>query len=78
LAAGCFVLASRVGEAARILPTEMLVDYYGKEDKIDVLVSRIISIVKEGKLNYNEQDSIKIAKAFFEYKQLHMQIKSLI
>jgi glycosyltransferase involved in cell wall biosynthesis len=32
LACGCFVLASRVGEAARVLPPEMLVDYEGKRD----------------------------------------------
>lgn len=32
LAAGRFVLASRVGEAARVLPEEMLVDYRGVKD----------------------------------------------
>src|SRR5262249_45218172 len=32
LACGCFVLASRVGEAARVLPREMLVDYQGSRD----------------------------------------------
>jgi glycosyltransferase involved in cell wall biosynthesis len=32
LACGCFVLASRVGEAARVLPTEMLVEYEGSRD----------------------------------------------
>jgi glycosyltransferase involved in cell wall biosynthesis len=32
LACGCFVLASRVGEAARVLPPEMLVDYAGSRD----------------------------------------------
>jgi glycosyltransferase involved in cell wall biosynthesis len=33
LAAGRYVLASRVGEAARILPEEMLVDYVGVVDR---------------------------------------------
>jgi glycosyltransferase involved in cell wall biosynthesis len=32
LASGCFILASRVGEAARVLPPEMLVEYYGPRD----------------------------------------------
>jgi glycosyltransferase involved in cell wall biosynthesis len=32
LASGCFVLASRVGEAARVLPPEMLVNYEGARD----------------------------------------------
>jgi glycosyltransferase involved in cell wall biosynthesis len=32
LACGCFVLSSRVGEAARVLPPEMLVDYEGSRD----------------------------------------------
>jgi glycosyltransferase involved in cell wall biosynthesis len=32
LACGCFVLASRVGEAARVLPRDMLVDYEGSRD----------------------------------------------
>jgi glycosyltransferase involved in cell wall biosynthesis len=32
LACGCFVLSSRVGEAARVLPQEMLVDYEGSRD----------------------------------------------
>lgn len=32
LAAGRYVLASRVGQAARILPEEMLVDYEGEKD----------------------------------------------
>jgi glycosyltransferase involved in cell wall biosynthesis len=32
LACGCFLLASRVGEAARVLPEEMLVDYDGARD----------------------------------------------
>jgi glycosyltransferase involved in cell wall biosynthesis len=32
LACGCFVLSSRVGEAARVLPQEMLVEYEGSSD----------------------------------------------
>jgi len=32
LACGCFVIASRVGEAGRVLPREMLVDYDGPRD----------------------------------------------
>src|SRR5262249_52958560 len=32
LACGCFVLASRIGRAARVLPEEMLVDYDGSRD----------------------------------------------
>jgi glycosyltransferase involved in cell wall biosynthesis len=32
LAAGRFVLASRVGEAARVLPPEMLVEFHGESD----------------------------------------------
>jgi glycosyltransferase involved in cell wall biosynthesis len=32
LACGCFILSSRVGEAARVLPQEMLVDYEGSRD----------------------------------------------
>lgn len=33
MAAGCHILASRVGEAARVLPNEMLVPFHGEVDR---------------------------------------------
>ena len=33
MASGRYILASRVGEAARVLPDEMLIDYSGSVDR---------------------------------------------
>jgi glycosyltransferase involved in cell wall biosynthesis len=69
LACGRFVLASRVGEAARVLPDEMLVDYregfdpsYGER-----LACRIERIVREPQLLNLREQGRKIAEAEFDY-----------
>jgi glycosyltransferase involved in cell wall biosynthesis len=69
LACGRFVLASRVGEAARVLPDEMLVDYREGFDPTygERLAGRVERIVREPKLLNLGEQSRKIAEAEFDY-----------
>jgi glycosyltransferase involved in cell wall biosynthesis len=72
LAAGRFVLASRVGEAARILPEEMLVDYWGKEDSQYAvrLAERIQLLLTRGTNLSFREDSVALARTHFDYDHL--------
>ena len=80
LACGRFVLASRVGEAARILPEEMLVEYVGSFDPMypSRLAERIEQILKEPELLALGQRGRVIAEAEFDYGILVPRVATVL
>jgi glycosyltransferase involved in cell wall biosynthesis len=72
LACGRFIIASRVGEAARILPEEMLVDYHGDSDPNypGRVADRIAKLVAAGTAFDFRSDSRAIAEQYFDYDKL--------
>src|SRR6185503_1169493 len=64
LAAGRFILASRVGEAARVLPPEMLVDYRGSTDPAYParLAERIVELRGRGEPFDHRADCVALAR----------------
>lgn len=72
LASGRFVLASRVGEAARILPDEMLIDYSGELDMEypSKLARRISELVNQGTSFRFQSANVDLAKQYFDYDKL--------
>lgn len=79
LAAGRYILASQVGEAARILPREMLVPYEGTKDLNYPLrlSERIAALVESGKF---EPDETLAALAYqhFDYGVLTERLRQTI
>jgi glycosyltransferase involved in cell wall biosynthesis len=80
LACGRFVLASEVGEAARVLPPEMLVPYRGTRDSDypDRLARRIRSLLKRPELIWKPATSVAIAQTHFEYCTLTDRLRGTI
>jgi glycosyltransferase involved in cell wall biosynthesis len=80
LAAGRFILASNVGEAARVLPKEMLVDYNGVKDASypEKLANRIELILGEPKMLSASENSISIARQHFDYSVLAKRAHQVI
>lgn len=80
LAAGRFVLASRVGEAARILPEMMLVDYQGQVDRDypAKLRDRVIALLDEGTNFAFRPECVALAREHFEYDRLALQVRHLV
>lgn len=80
LAAGRFVLASRVGTAARILPEEMLLDYHGSVDRDypHRLAERILRLVKQNAPLSPRPDCVALARKFFDYDLLAPRYADLI
>ncbi len=80
LACGRFVLASRVGEAARILPEEMLVDYSEGFDPTypERLAQRIERLVNEPQLLLLGEQSRRIAESQFDYNLLVPRVAELL
>ncbi len=72
LAAGRYVLASNVGEAAQVLNQEMLVSYDGVVDRQYPrrLAERIESILAQPQKLARGADNVAVAKEFFEYSKL--------
>jgi glycosyltransferase involved in cell wall biosynthesis len=72
LAAGRYVLASKVGEAARVLPSEMLVDYDGVKDESypRKLKERIEWISHDPSRLKLGEHNVAVAKEHFDYKIL--------
>jgi glycosyltransferase involved in cell wall biosynthesis len=80
LACGRFVLASQVGEAARVLPAEMLVPYTGAKD-IDYpgrLTARIASLLDYPERLQQGAAGVAIAKALFDYDVLAASVRTTI
>jgi glycosyltransferase involved in cell wall biosynthesis len=80
LAAGRFVLASRVGEAARVLPPEMLVDYHGAHDAAYParLAARVASLLDDPSPLALAADGPRIARETFDYDVLAARLASLL
>jgi glycosyltransferase involved in cell wall biosynthesis len=80
LAAGKCVLASRVGEAARVLPDEMLVSYEGVKDTRypEKLVARIMSLFDEANRSNCAARSVEIAQKYFDYDKLVTKVGMLL
>ena len=80
LAAGRFILASRVGEAARVLPAEMLVSYDGDFDTAYParVANHIRELVHANTRFTNRAECIAIAHSFFDYDVLATRYARLI
>jgi glycosyltransferase involved in cell wall biosynthesis len=79
LACGRFVLASDVGEAARVLPPEMLVPYEGvvDSDYPSRLAARIRAIVTGGH-SHTAEASVAIARRHFDYDMLTPRVEAVL
>jgi glycosyltransferase involved in cell wall biosynthesis len=80
LAAGRFVLASRVGEAARVLPPDMLVDFAGGADPDypAKLAARVEQLVARGEDFSHRPECVRIARAEFEYDALAPRVGAVL
>jgi glycosyltransferase involved in cell wall biosynthesis len=80
LAAGRFVLASRVGEAARVLPPEMLVEFAGETDPDypAKLAERIEQLVRSGTDFSHRPECVRIAREHFEYDRLAPRVADVL
>jgi len=80
LACGRFVLASRVGEAARVLPAEMLVDYREGLDPSypERLARRIERLVRKPELLRVGAQGRSIAESEFSYNLLVPRIAGIL
>jgi glycosyltransferase involved in cell wall biosynthesis len=72
LACECFILASRVGEAARVLPEEMLVDYDGSFDtEYSQRVARHIGNLIQKGISFSPRPELReLVDKFFSYNKL--------
>jgi len=80
LACGRFVLASAVGEAARVLPADMLVPYNGTKDNEypDRLARRVQSLLEAPDRLQRREASIGIAQTHFDYNVLAVRLRQTI
>lgn len=80
LAAGRFVLASAVGEAARLLPPAMLVPFAGVTDAgyPAKLADRVQSLVRTGVDFAHRPECVRIAREHFEYDRLAPRVADAI
>jgi glycosyltransferase involved in cell wall biosynthesis len=80
MAAGRFVLASRVGEAARVLPPEMLVDYNGGVDLgyPARLADRVVELIDAGTDFLHRPECPALARANFDYDRLAPRVAAVL
>ena len=80
LAAGRYVLASAVGEAAFVLAEEMLVEYEGVKDEQypQRLAERIQTILRRPELLARAAGNVALAKEHFEYAKLAARVGAVI
>lgn len=80
LAAGRYVLASRVGEAAFVLDDEMLITYEGVKDEQypQKLVERIQMILRCPEMLERSAGNVALAKEFFDYSRLAERVGRVI
>jgi glycosyltransferase involved in cell wall biosynthesis len=80
MAAGRFILASRVGEAALVLPDTMLVDYRGEVDPAypGRLAERITTLVGDPEMLRAASELEPLAERLFSYPVLSAQLNELI
>lgn len=80
LAAGRHILASKVGEAALVLPKEMLVDYDGVKDLNypAKLAARVDSILASPEVLSKAAGNVAIAREHFDYSLLAAKAERVI
>jgi glycosyltransferase involved in cell wall biosynthesis len=80
LAAGRFVLASDVGEAARLLPSEMLCTYRGEHDPDypNRLADRIAELIRRRVELRHRPDCVELARTHFDYDRLSERLERTI
>lgn len=80
LAAGRYILASRVGEAALVLNEEMLVPYEGVKDSAypRKLADRINHILERPELLQHGDVNVLLAKEHFDYQLLARRLEKFI
>lgn len=80
LAAGCYVLASDVGEASRVLPPSMRVPYEGVVDLRypHRLAKRLSQLLENPEQLLERSKSAAIAAEHFDYRRLGARVASLV
>ncbi len=80
LAAGRFVLASRAGEAARVLPPQMLVDFAGETDPgyPQKLADRVVELLDRGTDFSYRPECVALARRWFEYDVLADRLQAVL
>ena len=80
LACGRFVLASQVGEAARVLPPQMLVPYHGTKDSEypERLITRVRSLLANPKCLQQPEVGVRIAQTHFDYNVLAAKLQNTV
>jgi glycosyltransferase involved in cell wall biosynthesis len=80
LAAGKFVLASRVGDAARVLPPEMLVDFEADTDPDypRKLAERVIELTQDGMRPIVSAIGPDLARRHFSYDRLAADVRLVL
>ena len=80
LAAGRYILASRVGEAARVLPEEMLVDFHGSVDPEypNRLANRVEKLIARGTDFSHRPECVALARQHFDYDLLASRLAELL
>ncbi len=74
------MLASRVGEAARVLPSEMLVEFRGNADPDYParLADRLIGLIDAGTDFSHRPDCVALARMHFDYDVLALRVAAVI
>lgn len=80
LAAGRYILASEVGEAAFVLGKEMLIDYEGVKDHLypQKLAQKVQSILQQPEVLDCAANNIALAEKYFDYSVLAERLGTFI
>jgi glycosyltransferase involved in cell wall biosynthesis len=80
LASGRFILATDVGEAARVLPREMLVAYNGIKDPDypERLADRLLALLKHPDQLQRGTASVALARTHFDYDILAARLRETV
>jgi glycosyltransferase involved in cell wall biosynthesis len=80
LAAGRYVLASRVGEAARVLRDDMLLDHHGPVDPDYParLAGRLRQLATDRELLAHGLENVRLARERFDYDELAPRLAGLL
>ncbi|MBI4468814.1 MAG: glycosyltransferase [Acidobacteria bacterium] len=80
MAAGKFILATRVGEAARVLPEIMLLEFEGSHDPRypERLAERIDTVLDERELLRLGEGNRLVARERFDYRRIAPRLENLL
>ncbi|MGC2660853.1 MAG: glycosyltransferase, partial [Bryobacteraceae bacterium] len=80
LASGKHVIATRVGEAARVLPSSMLLSYEGTKDETypTRLARRLRDLAVSGEWRSSGDESRRLAERLFNYSVLADSVRAVI